>query len=259
VSDEDTDVQVIGRGGVVEIRLERVGARNALSTRMAEQLVDVRREVARRQARAVVLSSGAPTAFCVGADLKERDTFTDAEFGAQREVFRRAFTAIRELPVPVVAAVHGFALGGGYELALSCDLIVADRTAVVGLPEVTLGIVPGGGGTQLLPRRVGAGVAADLILTGRRVEAEEAARLGLVDRLVEVGRDLTVAREIAAAIAGNSPVAVRNARNAVRRALDVDLAAGLDIEDAAWRAAVFSDDRREGVRAFVERRPPIWD
>jgi enoyl-CoA hydratase/carnithine racemase len=259
VGESDSHVQVIGHEGVVEIRLNRVGARNALSTRMAQQLVDASREVATGKARAVVLSSAAPGAFCVGADLKERDAFTDAEFGAQREVFRAAFAAIRELPVPTVAAVHGFALGGGYELALSCDLIVADRTAVVGLPEVTLGIVPGGGGTQLLPRRVGAGVAADLILTGRRVEAEEAARLGLVDRLVDRGADGAVAREIAESIARNSPVAVRNARNAIRRALDVDLQAGLDIEDAAWRAAVFSDDRREGVRAFVERRPPNWD
>jgi enoyl-CoA hydratase/carnithine racemase len=206
----------------------------------------------------VVLSSAAPGAFCVGADLKERNGLSDAGFLSQREVFRAAFGAVRGLPVPVVAAVHGFALGGGYELALCCDLIVADRTAVVGLPEVTRGIVPGGGGTPLLPRRVGVGVAADLILTGRHVGAEEAARLGLVDRLVGEGDDGDVAREIAGRIAANSPVAVRNARDAVRRGFDVDLGAGLEIEDAAWRAAVFSDDRREGVRAFVERRPPNW-
>jgi enoyl-CoA hydratase/carnithine racemase len=257
--DGEDDVLVVGHGVVAEIRLNRVAARNALSTRMAERLVAAAREVRGSSARAVVLSSAVPGAFCVGADLKERDRFTDADFGAQRVVFRAAFAAVRELPVPVVAAVHGFALGGGYELALSCDLIVADRTAVVGLPEVTLGIVPGGGGTQLLPRRVGAGIAADLVLTGRRVEAEEAARLGLVDRLVGNGDDGAVAREVAETIAKNSPVAVRNARNAIRRALDVDLAAGLDVEDAAWRAAVLSGDRREGVRAFVERRRPDWD
>jgi enoyl-CoA hydratase/carnithine racemase len=225
---------------------------------MAERLVDAARQVSAGDARAVVLSSAVAEAFCVGADLKERNGLSDREFLAQRDVFRRAFGAVRELPIPVVGAVHGFALGGGYELALCCDLIVADRTAVVGLPEVTRGIVPGGGGTQLLPRRVGPGVAADLILTGRHVQAGEAARLGLVDRLVEAGDDRRVAREVAEQIAGNSPVAVRNARNAVRRALDVDLAAGLDVEDAAWRAAVFSDDRREGVRAFVERRAPRW-
>ena len=169
--------------------------------------------------------SAAPEAFCVGADLKERDRLTDADLMAQRIVFRRAFASILHLPVPVVAAVHGFALGGG---------------------------------TQLLPRRVGYGVAADLILTGRHVAAVEAARLGLVDRLVSAGGDLEAATELAARIADNSPVAVSNARNAIRRGLDVDLAAGLDIEDSAWRATVFSDDRREGVRAFVERRPPNW-
>lgn len=254
----DSDVVVVARGRVAEVRLNRPSARNALSTRMAEQLVAAPRAVRETGARAVVLSSAAPQAFCVGADLKERHQLSDAGFLAQREVFRAAFAAVRDLPVPVVAAVHGFALGGGFELALSCDIVVADRTAVLGLPEVTRGIVPGGGGTQLLPRRVGAGVAADLILTGRHVAAEEAARIGLVDRLVDEGDDLAAALGVAERIAANSPVAVRHARTALRRALDVDLAAGLDVEDAAWRAAVFSEDRREGVRAFVEHRAPDW-
>jgi enoyl-CoA hydratase/carnithine racemase len=258
MSSVESDVLLVEHGRVLEIRLNRVAVRNALSTRMAEQLIAATGRVADSEARAVVLTSAAPGAFCVGADLKERDGLSDSGFLAQREVFRAAFGAVREVAVPVVAAVHGYALGGGFELALSCDLIVADRTAVVGLPEVTKGIVPGGGGTQLLPRRVGAGVAADLILTGRHVRADEAARLRLVDRLVEEGDDVATALEAAGLIAGNSPVAVRHARNAVRRAPDVGLAAGLDVEDAAWRAAVFSEDRREGVRAFVERRTPEW-
>ena len=258
MADREPDVVLLDHGLVAEIRLSRVSAGNALSTRLAEQLAATAGAVRETGARAVVLSSAAPEAFCVGADLKERDRLTDADFMAQRLVFRRAFASVLHLPVPVVAAVHGFALGGGYELALCCDLIVADESAVVGLPEVRLGIVPGGGGTQLLPRRVGYGVAADLILTGRRVAAAEAARLGLVDRLVPTGIDLEAATELATQIAGNSPVAVSNARNAIRRGLDVDLAAGLDIEDSAWRATVFSDDRREGVRAFVEHRRPNW-
>ncbi len=252
------DVLIIEHGPVAEIRLDRVPARNALSTTLAEELIRATAAVAASPARAVVLSSAAPGAFCVGADLKERHTLDDAGFAAQRLVFRRAFASLRDLPVPAVAAVHGYALGGGYELALSCDLIVADESAVVGLPEVRVGIVPGGGGTQLLPRRVGYGVATDLILTGRQVRANEAARLGLVDRLVPEGTDLEVALDLAAQIAANSPVAVAHARNAIRNGLDVALPAGLDIEDAAWRAAVFSDDRREGVRAFVERRPPSF-
>jgi enoyl-CoA hydratase/carnithine racemase len=258
MTDREPDVVLLDHGAVAEIRLSRVSARNALSTRLAEELATTADAVRDTGARAVVLSSAAPDAFCVGADLKERDRFTDADFMAQRLVFRRAFAGILHLSVPVVAAVHGFALGGGYELALCCDLIVADESAVVGLPEVRLGIVPGGGGTQLLPRRVGSGIATDLILTGRHVPAAEAARLGLVDRVVPVGSDLEAATGLAAQIAGNSPVAVSNARNAIRRGLDVDLAAGLDIEDSAWRATVFSDDRREGVRAFLERRRPNW-
>jgi enoyl-CoA hydratase/carnithine racemase len=249
-----TGIETLDHGPVREIRLTR----DALSTALAEQLAAAAAEAAGSGARAVVLSSATPGRFCVGADLKERDRMTDAGFMAQRLVFRRAFASLIDLPMPVVAAVHGFALGGGFELALCCDLIVADETAVVGLPEVTLGIVPGGGGTQLLPRRAGAAVAADLILTGRRVEAAEALRLRLIDRLVPPGRAGDAARELAATIAANSPIAVAAARNAIRRGLDVDLRAGLDIEDAAWRAAVFSDDRREGVRAFVERRRPSW-
>ena len=253
-----SDVQVLDHGPVAEIRLSRVDARNALSSGLAVELIAAVGAVGESGVRAVVLSSAAPTAFCVGADLKERDRLSDAGFMRQRLVFRRAFGSLLRLAVPVVAAVHGYALGGGYELALCCDLIVADESAVVGLPEVRVGIVPGGGGTQLLPRRVGYGVAADLILTGRHVPAAEAARLGLVDRLVPAGGDRAAATELAGQIAGNSPVAVANARHAIRRGLDVDLAAGLDIEDSAWRATVFSGDRREGVRAFVERRAPVW-
>jgi enoyl-CoA hydratase/carnithine racemase len=253
-----SDVELMHHGKVAEIRLNRVAVRNALSTGLAEELAAAAAAVPLSGARAVVLSSAAPTAFSVGADLKERDGLSDAEFMAQRLVFRRAFGSVLRMPVPVVAAVHGFALGGGYELALCCDLIVADETAVVGLPETRVGIVPGGGGTQLLPRRAGYGVAADLILTGRHVPAAEAARLGLIDRLVPTGGDHDAAVELATQIAANSPVAIANARNAIRRGFDADLDAGLDIEDSAWRATVFSADRREGVRAFVERRTPNW-
>ena len=258
MAEQKSDILLVDHGLVAEIRLNRAESRNALSTRLAEELAGAAAQVSHLKARAVVISSAAPGAFCVGADLKERDRLSDAEFMAQRLVFRKAFGAVLHMPVPVVAAVHGFALGGGYELALCCDLIVADETTTVGLPEVRVGIVPGGGGTQLLSRRAGYGTAADLILTGRHVIAHEANRLGLIDRLVPAAKDIETAIDVATLIAGNSPVAVANARNAIRRGLDVDLAAGLDIEDSAWRATVFSDDRREGVRAFVERRRPNW-
>ena len=244
---------------VAELVLDRPEAHNALSTAMAREIAAATADLAGGpDVRAVVLSSAAPKAFCVGADLKERNSFSDADLMAQRPVFRAAFGGVLDLPVPVVAAVHGFALGGGLELALACDLVVCDETAVLGLPEVTVGVIPGGGGTQLLTRRIGASRAADLVFTGRRVDVAEAQRMGLVDRRVPAGQDRSVALDLAAAIAANSPVGVRNAKRALRRAPDVDLAAGLEIEDAAWRATAFSADRAEGVAAFTEKRPPQW-
>jgi enoyl-CoA hydratase/carnithine racemase len=251
-------------GRVAEIVLDRPEALNALSTAMAVRLGAVCAEVAAdRSVRAVVLSAAGEKAFCVGADLKERNAMSDEQILRQREIFRAAFGGVLGLPQPVVAAVHGFALGGGCEFALSCDLIVADESAVFGLPEVSVGLVPGGGGTQLAQRRLGPGRAADLVLTGRRLLIDEAVALGLVDRRVPVeARPGVAARAealgVAAQIAKNSPVAVRAAKRALRHGASVDLAAGLDIEDAAWRTVAFSADRREGLAAFAEKRPPVW-
>jgi len=162
------------------------------------------------------------------------------------------------LPQPVVAAVHGYALGGGCELALCCDVIVADETAVFGLPETTVGLVPGGGGTQLALRRLGPGRAADLIFSGRRVDAREAARIGLADRVVPAGTACPQAIEIAGLMAANSPTAVRAAKTAIRQGAGTGLAAALEVEDAAWRTAALSADRREGIAAFNEKRQPQW-
>lgn len=244
---------------VAELVMDRPEARNALSTEQARRLGAAARELAADPGVSVViLASTRPDAFCVGADLKERLHLSDDELRDQRPVFVEAFAAVRELGVPTLAAVDGYALGGGWELALSCDLVVAGESATFGLPEVGLGLVPGGGGTQLLPRRVGTNRALDLILTGRRLDAEEAGRLGLADRLVPAGGAWSAARELAAAIARHSPVSLRAAKRAVREGADTDLAAGLELEDRAWRTAAFSADRREGVAAFNQRRPPRW-
>lgn len=247
------------RGHVVELVLDRAAAHNALSTAMARDVAAATTALAGdADVRAVVVSSASEKAFCVGADLKERNAFSDADLMAQRPHFRACFGGVLALPVPAVAAVHGFALGGGLELALSCDLVVADETAVLGLPEVTVGVIPGGGGTQLLTRRLGASRAADLVFTGRRLDVAEAERIGLVDRRVPAGTDRAAALELASTIAANSPVGVRNAKTALRRGSDVDLATGLDVEDGAWRATAFSADRAEGVAAFNEKRKPDW-
>jgi enoyl-CoA hydratase/carnithine racemase len=244
---------------VAELELNRPQAMNALSTAMAQEIADASAELAGDgTVRVVVVASSSPKAFCVGADLKERNSYSDADLMRQRPVFRAAFGGILDLPVPSIAAVHAYALGGGLEIALSCDLIVADESAVVGLPEVTVGVLPGGGGTQLLPRRVGHARASELIFTGRRVAAAEAGELGLVDWVVPAGTARDEALALAAQIAANSPVGVRNAKRALRAAGTLALDQGLDIEDAAWRATAFSGDRHEGVAAFNEKRPPAW-
>jgi enoyl-CoA hydratase/carnithine racemase len=245
--------------GVVEVVLDRPEALNAVSTAFAREITTTMADVGADLAvRAVVLSSAVERAFCVGADLKERNGFSDDDLRAHRPVSRAAYRAVLNLPMPAVAAVHGFALGGGFELALACDLIVADETAVVGLPEVSVGLVPGGGGTQLLTRRIGWSRAADLIFTARRLDATAALALGCVDRLVPAGSARTEALAVAATIAANSPIAVRAAKRAMRQGFDADLATGLDREDDAWTAAAFSPDRVEGIRAFAERRRPQW-
>ncbi|MFD6417773.1 enoyl-CoA hydratase/isomerase family protein [Streptomyces sp. NPDC060194] len=249
-------VGVRREGFVAEVVLDRPKAMNAVSTGMAVAIAAACEAVGRSDARAVVLSSKHERAFCVGADLKERNSFSDEELLRQRPTARAAYTGVLDLPVPAIAAVGGFALGGGYELALACDVIVAGPGAVVGLPEVSVGVIPGGGGTQLLPRRVGAARAAELVFTGRRVEAAEAHRLGLVDVLAEDARE--DALDLAQRIARNSPVGLRAAKRALRLGQGTDLRVGLEVEDAAWRAVAFSGDRKEGVAAFNEKRDPEW-
>lgn len=244
---------------VGELVLDRPEALNAISTAQARAIGSACAELAADDGLSVViLTSSSPKAFCVGADLKERNSFDDAQLAEQRPVFRSAFGAVLDLPVPTVAAVDGYALGGGFELALSCDLIVASRSAVLGLPETGVGLVPGGGGTQLLARRVGSSRAADLIFTARHIGAEEADRLGIVDRLVGAGRAREAALEVATQIASRSPVALRAAKRALRRGSDLDLESGLVVENVAWGEAAFSTDRREGIEAFNQRRAPRW-
>jgi len=244
---------------VAEIVLDRPEAMNAVSTAMARAIAAATARVAADQSvRCVVLTSSHAKAFCVGADLKERNGFSDADLMEQRPVARAAYTGVLDLPVPAVAAVDGFALGGGFELALSCDLVVAGEGAVVGLPEVSVGVIPGGGGTQLLVRRVGWSRAARAIFTAARLPAREALELGAVDEVVAAGTARDRALELARTIAANSPVGLRNAKRAMRLGADVGLDAGLEIEDGCWRATAFSGDRREGVAAFAEKRRPVW-
>jgi enoyl-CoA hydratase/carnithine racemase len=244
---------------VAELVMDRPEALNAVDTEQARAIDDACAQLAADPAvRAVVLSSAVTRAFCVGADLKERNRLDDEQLIAQRPVARRAYTSVLELPMPTIAAVEGYALGGGCELALSCDLIVASDTAVFGLPEVGVGIIPGGGGTQLLSRRIGLNRAADLIFSTRRLDAEEAYRIGLADRRVPTGAARDAARDLAGQIAAKSPIALRNAKQALRTGFDRPLTEALEIEDACWRSTATAADRAEGVAAFVEKREPRW-
>ena len=247
------------RGHVAELVLDRPAAMNAVSTAMAEAIGAATSALAADDTvRCVVLTSSHAKAFCVGADLKERNTMTDADLMAQRPVARAAYGGVLALPMPAVAAVDGFAFGGGLELALSCDLLVVGDEAVLGLPEVSVGVIPGGGGTQLLARRIGWSRTARLIFTAAKLPAGEAATFGFIDELVPAGTARERALALATQIAANSPVGLRSAKRAMRLGLDVDLASGLEIEDACWRATAFSGDRAEGVAAFAEKRAPQW-
>ncbi|GAA3689685.1 MULTISPECIES: enoyl-CoA hydratase-related protein [Yimella] len=246
-------------GHIAELVLDRPEAMNAVSTQMARALADATGELAADPSvRAVVVSSSHPKAFCVGADLKERNGFSDADLIAQRPIARAAYTGVLDLPVPTIAAVDGFALGGGAEIALACDVVIAGESATLGLPEVSVGVIPGGGGTQLLVRRVGWGKAAKVIFSARKFTAQEAHELGFVEELAPAGGARDRALELAETIAQNSPVGLRNAKKAMRLGSGTDLHAGLEIEDACWHATAFSPDRAEGVRAFAEKRAPRW-
>lgn len=246
-------------GHIAELVLDRPEAMNAVSTQMACALADATGELAADPSvRAVVVSSSHSKAFCVGADLKERNGFSDADLIAQRPIARAAYTGVLDLPVPTIAAVDGFALGGGAEIALACDVIIAGESATLGLPEVSVGVIPGGGGTQLLVRRIGWGKAAKVIFSARKFTAQEAHELGFVEELAPAGGARDRALELAETVAQNSPVGLRNAKKAMRLGSGTDLHAGLEIEDACWRATAFSPDRAEGVRAFAEKRAPRW-
>lgn len=250
----------VERSGAVE-RWTILGEarRNSLSMALlAEGALLLRRAAADRALRAVVITGAGRKAFCAGADLKERAAMGDAEVAGFHRALRGFLDGLEALPQPVVAALNGAALGGGLELALACDLRVAAEGIEVGLPEVGLGIIPGGGATQRLPRLVGVGRAKDLILTGRRVPAAEALALGLLTAVVPAERLGDEALALAARVARNAPISLRQAKRAVVEGLHLPLAEGLDLENRLYQDCIPTRDRREALRAFAEKRTPIF-
>jgi enoyl-CoA hydratase/carnithine racemase len=252
-------VEVGIEGHVATVRLNRPEALNAISGEFANELAGAFLQAAADPAAwVVVLAAAGDKAFCVGADLKERNQLDEAGWMRNRLLMRAMFDTLRSLPQPTIAAVFGYALGGGFELALNCDLVVATDDAVFGLPEVTVGIVPGGGGTQLLPRTVGVARAKELVFTGRRISGAEAFDMGLVTRVVEREALDRATVELAQEICRSSPSSLREAKHAVDRGFGASLDDAIELEDLAWRRAVSSEDRREGITAFNEKRDPQW-
>jgi enoyl-CoA hydratase/carnithine racemase len=248
------EVRVERDGQVGIVRLDRPDARNALSPALMAELADAVEELDSDPGVRCIVLAGSDEVFAAGADIKamaER-TFQDV-LNASTMPFWQRIAACR---TPMIAAVSGFALGGGCELALLCDMIVASETAEFGQPEITLGIIPGGGGTQRLARVLGKQRAMELVLTGRRIDANEAHRLGIVNRLTPAGKWLEEAIELAQVVARRPPLAVRLAKQAVLAADETPLAAGLAHERRLYELAMATEDRVEGMRAFIEKRRP---
>jgi enoyl-CoA hydratase/carnithine racemase len=244
---------------VVVLSLNRPDVRNAIDDALLDALLAaVGRLAADADARAVVLAGAGVAAFSAGMDLRERAGFSDEQLAEQHERIVALTTGLTELPMPTIAAVEGFCLAGGFELALACDLIVASREAVFGLPETRVGIFPGGGAARLLTWAVGAPRARDLILTGRRLSGEEAEAWGIVARGVLPGGALDGALALAADLAAAAPLGLREAKRAIGAA-HPSLRDGQAAEDAMYDVVVRSADRREGFRAFVEKRPPRFE
>jgi enoyl-CoA hydratase len=245
---------------ILLVTLNRPDVANALNTRMGLELVEVFEalSVDLENLRAVIITGHGDKAFCAGGDLKERNGMSDESWQAQHVIFERMVRAIMGCPIPVLAAVNGAAYGGGCEIAAASDFVYAASTARFALTEVTLGIMPGSGGTQNLARAVGERRAKELILSGLPFTAEQAEVWGLVNRVVEPAELLEATLAIARRIAGNGPIAVRQAKQAIHRGLQMSLWDGLAFEIEAYNRLVPTEDRREGVRAFNERRKPVF-
>lgn len=240
--------------GVATITINRPDKRNALNATVRREIVEALDAFrARDDVRVIVLTGAGDRAFVAGADIGEFAARTPVEQRAVMEG-RRVFDEVAACPKPTIAMINGYAFGGGCELALACDIRIAGRTAKLGQPEIKLGILPGGGGTQRLPRLIGSGRALRLILSGEAVSAEEAERIGLVDEVVDDAQLAETVTTLAQQIAAHSPLTLRLVKDAVRAAFEAPMSAGLVLERELFITAFGSADRDEGVRAFLEKR-----
>ena len=253
-------LRVERRDGALVLTLDRADRANALSRELIQALGDAARAAATDPSvRAIVVTGAGEKVFCAGADLKERQVLSRDDVRAVVRLYRTEFGAIDRSPKPVIAALNGVALGGGLELALMCDLRIAAPHAQLGLPETSLAIIPGAGGTQKLPRIVGEARAKELILLGRRLSAQESLSWGLINRIATSANVVVDALAWIAPILGGAPIAQAAALEAIDAGLDADLATGMQLEALAYDRTLVSADRDEALRAFGEKRAPKYE
>ena len=245
---------------LVLVTLNRPEVANAMNTQMGLDLLDVFDGfcAAPNKQRCIVLTGAGTKAFCAGGDLKQRNGMTDEMWQDQHLIFERMIRAMVGCPVPIIAAVNGAAYAGGMEISLCADFIYASENARFALTEVTLGIMPGAGGTQNLPRAVGGRRAKEILLTGRPFTVQQALEWGMVNRICKAETLLAEALETAAVIAGNAPISTRQIKQSVNMGLNTDLQTGMMFEIEAYNRMVPTDDRREGIAAFNEKRKPVY-
>jgi len=252
-------VRVEREGGVAVLTVDRQEKLNALDGQVIEEIGQALLELESEGPRAIIVTGAGERAFIAGADIRAMSVMDPIEAKRFSEIGHAAMALLDRSPIPTIAAVNGYALGGGCEVAIACDIRIAAENATFGFPEVGLGILPGLGGTQRLPRLVGPALAKELIFTGRRIGAEEARGIGLANRVVGQGEALDAAKEMAAEISANGPLAVRYAKAATNRALDVDLISGLEFEADQFALLFATEDAREGMNAFGEKRKPRFE
>jgi enoyl-CoA hydratase len=245
-----------GGAGVAVLIIDRQDKLNSLNPQVIREIREALLGLEDDQPRVTIVTGAGERAFVAGADIAAMNEMSPLEAKRFAELGHQATALLDRSYVPTIAAVNGFALGGGCELALACDIRIAAENALFGFPEVSLGILPGMGGTQRLPRLVGPGIAKEMIFSGRRIKAEEARMMNLVNRVVPEGEALNAARELAGEIAANGPIAVRHAKAAANKAQDLDLESGLDYEADQFALLFGTEDAREGMGAFVEKRDP---
>ncbi|AMM93001.1 enoyl-CoA hydratase [Peribacillus simplex] len=245
--------------GIAIVTLNRPDAANALSTELLHCLFEGLDELKRESnLRTVILTGAGEKAFCAGADLKERAGMNDDKVKETVKLIGDTITAVENLPVPVIAAINGPAFGGGLELALACDIRIASETAKMGLTETALGIIPGAGGTQRLPRIVGMSTAKELIYTAKRLDAKAALAMKIISHVYPPQQLLEEAKKLAGEIAVNAPLALRAAKAAINQGADTNLKTGLQIEKDCYQTTLKTRDRLEGLSAFKEKRKPVF-